>query len=171
MRLLPNPNGFAVDRTNAVTDDPAPSLHPHCRGFLATTSWSASRTRNGTHTRATRGLLPVSRSTRTRSVGPGLLLFRAKAADRAHVAFMPDTVWPISGHPPDLSRDRINTPFSMPPVFISTRQQRFACARLPDPHLTRLACLFHIAHHSRVTTPAACGGLKPPPAGRLRRAS
>jgi hypothetical protein len=55
-------------------------------------------------------------------------------------------------------------------LVLSTRQQRIACARLPDPHLTRPACLFHIAHHDRVTTPAACGGLKPPPAGRLRRA-
>ena len=53
---------------------------------------------------------------------------------------------------------------------VSTRQQRIACARLPDPHLTRHARLFHIAHHDRVTAPAACGGLKPPPAGRLRRA-
>ena len=52
----------------------------------------------------------------------------------------------------------------------STRQQRFARARLPDPHLTRHRGLFHIAHHGRVTAPAACGGLKPPPAGRLRRA-
>ena len=43
--------------------------------------------------------------------------------------------------------------------------------RLPDPHLTRHACLFRIAHHDRVTAFAACGGLKPPPAGRLRRAS
>src|ERR1700741_2382114 len=58
----------------------------------------------------------------------------------------------------------------MSPVSFSTRQQRIACARLPDPHLTRLARLFHIAHHGHVTLPAACGGLKPPPAGRLRRA-
>src|SRR6478735_4676594 len=50
-RLLPNPHGFAVDLTNTVTNDPAPSLHPHYRGFPTTTSRSASRTRNGTHTR------------------------------------------------------------------------------------------------------------------------
>src|SRR5512132_1250485 len=29
---------------------------------------------------------------------------RAEAADQAHVAFMPDTIWPVSGHPPDSSR-------------------------------------------------------------------
>ena len=84
---------------------------------------------------------------------------------------MPDTTWPINGHPPDSSRDRFDTPVSMSPVSLSTRLQRFAYARLPDPHLTRHARLFHIAHHSRVTAPAACGGLKPPPAGRLRRAN
>ena len=28
------------------------------------------------------------------------------------------------------------TPVLMPSVFVTTRQQRFACARLPDPHLT-----------------------------------
>jgi hypothetical protein len=108
--------------------------------------------------------------TPTSSVGFGLLPFHAEAADRARVASMPDTAWPINGHPPDSSRDSVDTPVSMSPVFISTRQQRFARARLPDPHLTRHTRLFHIAHHGRVTTPAACGGLKPPPAGRLRRA-
>ena len=97
-----------------------------------------------------------------RSVGSGLLLFHAEAADQARVAFMPDTAWPISGHPPDSSRDRSHTPVSMSSVFISTRHQRIACPRLPDPHLTRHACLFHIAHHDRVTAFAACGGLKPP---------
>ena len=66
----------------------------------------------------------------------------------------------------------VSTPrFRCQPVSLSTRLQRFAYARLPDPHLTRHARLFHIAHHSRVTAPAACGGLKPPPAGRLRRAN
>jgi hypothetical protein len=109
--------------------------------------------------------------TRTESIGSGLLLFRAKAADRARVAFMPDTTWPINGHPPDSSRDRMNTPVSMSPDSLSTRQQRIACARLPGPHLTRHARLFHIAHHGHVAAPTACGGLKPPPAGRLRRAN
>jgi hypothetical protein len=113
----------------------------------------------------------LPRQTRAGRIGSGLLLFHAKAADRARVAFMPDTAWPINGHPPSSSRDRINTPVSMSPVFLTTRQQRFACARLPGPHLTHHARLFHIVHHGRVTALAACGGLKPPPTGRLRRAS
>lgn len=114
--------------------------------------------------------LSPARQPRTRRIGFGLLPFHAKAADRARVASMPDTAWPISGHPPDSSRDPSDTPVSMPPVFLSTRPQRFAYARLPDPHLTHQVRLFHIAHHGRVTTSAAYGGLKPPPAGRLRRA-
>lgn len=39
-------------------------------------------------------------------VGTRLPTFRAKAADRAHVASMPDTAWPEMGHPPGSSRDR-----------------------------------------------------------------
>ena len=94
--------------------------------------------------------LSPTRRARMRSVGSGLLLFHAVAADRARVAFMPDTAWLISGHPPDSSRDRSHTPVSMSPVFISTRRQRIACARLPDPHLTRHACLFpHRSPRSR----------------------
>jgi hypothetical protein len=118
-----------------------------------------------------RGLLPLAHpETRAGSTGSGLLPFHAEAADRARVASMPDTAWPVGGHPPDSFRDQMDTPVSMSPVSISTRPQRFARARLPDPHLTRHARLFHIAHHGRVTASAACGGLKPPPAGRLRRA-
>ena len=65
-----------------------------------------------------------------------LLLFHVNAADRARVVYMPDTAWPISGLPPDSSRNLFHAPVLMSPVEVSTRQQRFACARLPDPHLT-----------------------------------
>src|SRR6185437_5146862 len=41
--------------------------------------------------------LSPTRETRTGSVGFGLLPFHAEAADRARVASMPDTAWPISG--------------------------------------------------------------------------
>src|ERR1700736_4846274 len=100
----------------AITDDPPPPLPPHDRSFLTTTSRSASRTRNGTHTRATHGLLPLAhRKTRTGSVASGLLPFHAKAADRARVASMPDTTWPISGHRPGSSQDLLDTPVSMSP--------------------------------------------------------
>src|SRR4051812_3009510 len=54
--------------------------------------------------------------------------------------------------------------------FVSTRQQRFACARLPDPHLTPHGCLFLDRSPQQSSANAARGGLEPPPAGRLRRA-
>ena len=184
----------------------------------------------------TPGLLPLAHCTQnqTGSIGSGLLTFRVGAADRARVASMPDTAWPINGHPPSSSRDKGHTPVLMPSISFDTSTAnrlrspsrslpsasralfphrsprsrhrsrsmwRFEasprratskgqpssptqhhisklrlhrtplCVRDTHPHLTRHARLFHIAHHSRVTAPAACGGLKPPPAGRLRRAN
>jgi hypothetical protein len=83
---------------------------------------------------------------------------------------MPDAIWAVSRLPPDLSRDPGLAPVSTPLRFLTTRHQRFALARLPDPHLTRSSPrLFRNAHHERHLTDAACGGLKPPPAGRPRR--
>ncbi len=61
-------------------------------------------------------------------------------------------------------------PVSMSLNSVTTLRQWFTCVRLPDPHLTPARRLFHIAHHDHVTALAACGGLEPPPAGRLRRA-
>jgi hypothetical protein len=94
--------------------------------------------------------LPPSKKARARSIGSGLLPFHAKASDRARVASMPDTAWPINGHPPDSSRDNSNTPVSNPPDLVSTRQQRFACARLPGPRLTHPCAPFpHRSPRSR----------------------
>ena len=110
-RLLPDSR--PVDRTNTATNNPAPSLHPHYRGFTTTTSRSASAPRDGTHSLTVSAASGYSLSpthTRAGSVGARLLLFHAKAADRARVAYMPDTAWPISGHPPDLSREPISRP-------------------------------------------------------------
>jgi hypothetical protein len=61
-------------------------------------------------------------------------------------------------------------PVSMPAVFVTTRQQRFACARLPDPYLTHPVRLFLDRSPRRSSANAARGGLEPPRAGRLRRA-
>src|ERR1035437_3796919 len=46
-------------------------------------------------------------------IGTCLPTFHAAAADQDRVAFMPDTDRPINGHPPDSSRDCVNTPVSM----------------------------------------------------------
>jgi hypothetical protein len=93
-----------------------------------------------------------------------------KSPGQARAAYMPDAIWAVSRLPPDLSRSPGHAPVSTPLRFITTRQQRFALARLPDPHLDAIiAAPFRSAHHERHLTDAACGGLRPPPAGRPRR--
>jgi hypothetical protein len=93
-----------------------------------------------------------------------------KQPDQARVASMPDTTWPVDGHPPGSSRDSRYIPVSMSPVFLSTRPQRFARARLPDPYLTHQVRLFPHRSRPRSSAKAPVGGLEPPPARRLRRA-
>jgi hypothetical protein len=83
---------------------------------------------------------------------------------------MPDTAWPVGGHPPGLSRNSWYIPVSMSPVYVTARHQRFACARLPDPYLTHPVRLFPHRSPQQSSANAAVSGLKPPPAGRLRRA-
>ena len=149
-----------------------PSLHSHYKSFITTTRRSANRNRNGTHTHATRGLLPVSRTeTSEREVS-------VPAFSRSMQKPQTGLASPPCRTPPGQSTGTRQThPGILPiPRFrchlrVSTRQQRIACARLPDPHLAHHVGRFHIAHHDHVTDHAACGGLKPPPAGRLRRAS
>src|SRR5215211_920563 len=103
-RLLPGDPGCSRDQT---TDEPAPSLHARYRRFIATTSWSASARRIGTRRLA----VPAARRTPSRlsaplslarvcRIGTRLPTFRAEAAAQAHAACMPDTAWPVSGHPP-----------------------------------------------------------------------
>lgn len=93
-----------------------------------------------------------------------------KSPSQARAAYMPDAIRAVSRLPPDLSRSPGLAPVSTPLEFITTRHQRFAHARLPDPHLTRSSPrLFRSAHHERHLTDAACGGLRSPPAGRPRR--
>jgi hypothetical protein len=78
----------------------------------------------------------------TGSIQMRLLQFRSNAADRARATSMPDTAWPISGHPPGSSRNRTHAPVSMSSHEISTRQQWFTRVRLPGPHLTDHVRLF-----------------------------
>jgi len=49
------------------------------------------------------------------SIGASPPTFHVKAADRARVAYMPGTTWPVTGSPPDLSWSLVLTPVSMPP--------------------------------------------------------
>ena len=83
--------------------------------------------------------LPLARQP-LRGQRPGietcLPTFRAKAADQARVASMPDTAWPVNGLPPNSSRNSNGTPVLMSPDCITTLPQRFTHVRLPGPHLT-----------------------------------
>src|SRR4051812_27309542 len=83
---------------------------------------------------------------------------------------MPDAGWAIIGHPPTLSQERDPLLVSTSPENVSTRHQWFAHARLRDPHLTGIACLFPQRSRQWLLTDAAWGGLKPAPESRLRRA-
>lgn len=86
-----------------------------------------------------------------------------KSPDQARAAYMPDAIWAVNRLPPDLSRSPGLAPVSTPLKFVTTRHQRFAHARLPDPHLTRSSPrLSRSAHHERHLTAAACGGLGSP---------
>ena len=104
------------------------------------------------------------------SIGPRLPAFSVEARDQTHAACMPDTDWPISGHPPASSRDCIEAPVSMsfPPSrhFISGS----LAFVFPVPHLTTLTLPFPRRSPRRSSANAARGGLTPP-TGRRRRAT
>ena len=122
-------------------------------GFIATTSRSASAPRIGTQSLAGSARLEGSLSPDTAgSTGTRLLTFHARAADQAHVAYVPDTARPISGHPPGSSRDTPHRPgFDVTSILLTTLRQRSQTSRLahrlPDPHLTHHLRLFRVAHH------------------------
>jgi hypothetical protein len=79
--------------------------------------------------------------------------------DWAHVACMPDTTWPIDGHPPGLSRSFSNTP-----VLMSTNPFRhFHGVRLPAPYLTHQVRLFPHRSPRQASTNAACGRFETTP--------
>jgi hypothetical protein len=82
---------------------------------------------------------------------------------------MPGTTWPVNGHPPGSSRDYPPAPVSMPANLF--RHVNGYNARLPDPRLTREPGLLPHRSPRQSSANAAVGGLKPPPAGRLRRAN
>ena len=82
---------------------------------------------------------------------------------------MPGTTWPVNGHPPGSSRDYPPAPVLMPANLF--RHVNGCNARLPDPRLTREPGLFPHRSPRQSSANAAVGGLKPPPAGRLRRAN
>src|SRR3954447_10533257 len=141
----------------------APSLQLHYRAFLTTTSDSAPVLRLGT-------LAGAACLTGSLHIGATGSHVPYGSQGHGHAPFMPDAGWAIIGHPPTLSQERDQLLVSTSPENVSTRHQWFALARLRDPHLTGIACLFPQRSRQWLLTDAAWGGLKPAPESRLRRA-
>src|SRR5215470_13004038 len=68
---------------------------------------------------APRRFRPLERAPSRRPAGGSIRAspptFHVKAADRARVAYMPGTAWPVTGSPPDSSRSLVPAPVLMPP--------------------------------------------------------
>ena len=107
---------------------------------------------------------------RVRSIGTGLPKFRAGAADQARAASMPDTTWPILGHPPGSSRELCFSPVPMPTCHFGTSTAvRLRSPSWSPPDASRAP--FPRRSPRRSSANAARGGLTPPPEGRRRRAT
>ena len=121
-RLLPNPNGFwLIQRTQSQMTRSLGST-PITRASSLLRTGPPTEPATVLTPQQTPGLLPLAHCTQnqTGSIGSGLLTFRVGAADRARVASMPDTAWPINGHPPSSSRDKGHTPVLMPSISFDT---------------------------------------------------
>ncbi len=97
--VLPEPSSWLLARTNL--DEPTPSLQPHYRIFITTTSRSASGFRNGTqHLAISVAQRSPSHHPKTgRGIGTRLPKFHVRAAEQDHATSVPDTAWPINGTP------------------------------------------------------------------------
>src|SRR6266511_6292454 len=86
-------NLFRLTDESTATDDPAPSLQFYYRTFITTTSRSAGAPRDGTQSLTVSAAwdTPSHHPNQGDSFGARLPTFRARAADRTHVAYMPDT--------------------------------------------------------------------------------
>src|SRR5262245_19414474 len=89
---------------------------------------------------------------------------------RSPVCFMPVATRTVGRHPPSFVPDQQLEPGFDDIPTLSTRQQRFTRVRLTSRHLTDLLRLFRNAHHPSRCAGAACGGLNPDPAIRVRGA-
>jgi hypothetical protein len=122
-------------------DEAAPSLQPNYRAFLTTTSDSAPVLRLGTQ-----GLAGATCLTGSLHIGATGSHVPHGSQGHGHATSMPDAGWAIIGHLPTLSQERDPLLVSTSLENVSTRHQWFAHARLRDPHLTGITCLFPNAH-------------------------
>ena len=105
------------------------------------------------------------------SIGASLPTFHVKAADRARVAYMPGTAWPVTGSPPDSSWNLVLAPVLMPP---ETNFDTSTAIRLRSPSRSPpdASCApFPTRSRQRSSANAAVGGLTPLPEERRRRAT
>ena len=92
-----------------------------------------------------------------------------RSPDQARAAFMPGTAWSVDGYPPGSSRGTWSASVSMPSTpFDTSSTVRFRSPSWPTPDALT-ARLSPQRSAPRLLTGAPCGGLQPPPAGRLRR--
>src|SRR6516225_1687793 len=138
MGFLPKPVlGPIRDRTHGPVDprpelnNAAPSLQLDYRAFITTTGCPAPVPRLGTL--ILMGTTHLDFSLRIGATGSRV---PCKSPVQSHAAFMPDAVWAEIRTPP-----RLVPGYRLPPGFdivdkLSTRHQRFACARLSEPYLT-----------------------------------
>jgi hypothetical protein len=93
-----------------------------------------------------------------------------RSPSQGHATFMPDAGWTVSRSLPTFARGiEVQIPVSTPIVYVTTPRQWFTHVRLLETYLTELLPPFPQRSPPGLFTPAACGGLKPAPAGRLRR--
>ena len=94
-----------------------------------------------------------------------------KSLSQARATSMPGAAWAVSRCLPDLSRVNDSSRFRRHPYAFDT--QSVVCSRSPS-WLSPDALVVHLFQRRsppRLLTGAARGGLKPPPAGRLRGAN
>src|SRR4051812_27430801 len=97
--------------------------------------------------------------------------FRTRASRWSHAVFMPVAARPVGRLPPSfVPGQQLEPGFGDVPT-LSTRHQRFTRVRLTSAYLTSSPRLFRNAHYPSHCASAACGGLDPDPAIRVRGAS
>src|SRR3954452_5784042 len=146
-------------------DDDTPSVQPHYRTFVPTTGISAPVLRIGTLT-----LAVIDRLDFSLHIGTTGSCVPYRSPSQVHATFMPDAGWTVGRSLPTFARGiEVQIPVSTPIRYVSTRHQWFTPVRLLEPYLTELLPPFPQRSPPGLLTPAACGGLEPAPADRLRR--
>src|SRR4029077_14952401 len=111
-------------------DDPPPSLHGHPASALLRSSPPLS----GASVLSASRLEPFVPPLWHRRPGSHVPY---KSQIELRAASMPDAAWAVSVHPPSGFRGNGNPPFLASSNPLSTRHQRFACARLSQSYLPK----------------------------------